>query len=141
MMLISNRLRKMKLKGRRSLTGFTLIEIIIVIVVITMVIATLLSVYAAISQNVVIPYITQVASQLAEEQFERVTGLRFSQVVSEGPTVLPAPFDSYSYQITVSAVPDSIFNDPLMTRYKQVDVVVTHATVGRADLVTIVTNN
>jgi len=140
-MLIQFQVGKTQLQKRRSLTGFTLIEIVIVIVVLSLVAATLLTVMGAISQNVILPFMTQIATGLAEKQFERVIGLRFSQVTDEGPAAFAFPFTDYSYEITVSPVPANLFNDPSMTRYKQVEIEVSHALVGHVNVYTVVTNH
>ena len=84
---------------------------------------------------------TQIASGLAEQELERVSGLRFSQVINEGPTNYAAPYGAYAYQVVVSPVPNTIFSDPGMTRYKQVSITVNHTIIGGINLVTIVTNN
>ena len=125
----------------RNNRAFTLIEIIIVIVVLSLALGTLLTVFGSIVSNFIVPYTTQVAGGLAEQEMERVTGLRYSQVVNEGPPTFPSPLDDYSFQVVVSAVPANIFNDPLLARYKQVAITVSNALVGSVQLTTIVTNN
>lgn len=121
--------------------GFTIIELVIAIVVISIAVGTLLTVLAAQSQSTIIPYITQVATGLAEQEMERITSLRFAQVINAGPTPFVFPFQDYTLQVVVSAVPVAIADDPGMTDYKQVQVIVANSTIGSINLTTIVTNN
>ena len=128
-------------RGNDSVSGITLIELVIIIVALSLVLGTMLAVLGSVAQNTILPYNIQIAAGLAEQELERVSGMRFSQVANEGPTAFPAPHNSFTYQVAVSAVPVSIFNDPGMTRYKQATITVSNTTMGSVNLVTIVTNN
>ena len=128
-------MRKLKQKG------FSLIEMVIAIVVLTIAVGTLLVVFGDVLSSTVMPEIVNVSSELAERELERVSGLRFSSVVNEGPTSYTGSFSNYSYQVTVSAVPLALANDAGMTQYKQVAITVSHATAGAVTLTTVVTNN
>ena len=85
--------------------------------------------------------ILSVSTDLAEQQLERVTGQRYSQVINEGPTSFTGNFSNYSYQISVSAVPAALATDPGMVQYKQVQVSVSHVSAGTVNLRTVVTNH
>ena len=124
-----------------SRAGFTLIELIMTVVILSIAIGGLLVAVGAAAQHVVLPYITQIATGLAEQELERVTGLRFSQVASASATPFASPFADYTYQIIVSAVPVNLANDPGLAQYKQVKVAVAHAGIGSVGLTTVVTNN
>ncbi|MFC1755236.1 hypothetical protein ACFL96_17900 [Thermoproteota archaeon] len=81
------------------------------------------------------PEAIQVAAVLAESQMERVTGLRFIEVVNEGPTVF-TNFPNFTYQVIVSV----LAGQSDTSEYKQVEVRVVNSSIGvTASLSTIVT--
>ncbi|MBI4431275.1 MAG: prepilin-type N-terminal cleavage/methylation domain-containing protein [Candidatus Omnitrophica bacterium] len=125
-----------------SRSGFTLIELVIIIVVVSIAIGALLTALASVTQNTIHPLIMQTATELAEQEVEKVTGTRFSFVCSCTNNAYAAPFDGYSRKITVAAVPNPPLAtpDPTMQNYKMVDVTVTNSTIGSVMLRTIVTN-
>ncbi len=127
----------MKMHGQK---GFSLIEMVIAIIVLSIVVGTVLSVFADVMQSTVTPEIINVSTSLAEKEMERVSGLRFSDVVDEGPTSYTGNFSNYSYQVTVSAVPVALASDAGMAEYKQVQVTISHATAGSVSLRSVVTN-
>ncbi|MCM8775116.1 MAG: type II secretion system GspH family protein, partial [Candidatus Omnitrophica bacterium] len=85
----------------RQQKGFTLIELIIGLVVISIAVGTMVSVFADVVYSSVLPEIINTSAALAEQELERVSGMRFSSIANEGPTNYPGAFSSYSYQITV----------------------------------------
>lgn len=121
--------------------GFTLIELIIAIAVLSIAIGSLFLVLANLVNTSVLPQVLNVGAGLAEEQLERVTQLRYSDVVNQGPANFGGNFSSYSYRIQVAAVPAALANDPGMANYKQVTVTVTHSTAGSVSATTVATNH
>ena len=122
--------------------GFTLIELIIIIVVVSIAIGVLLTALASVTKNTIYPLVMQTATELAEQEIEKITGTRFSFVCSCTNNAYAAPFAGYSRQITVAAVPNPPLTtpDPTMQNYKMADVIVTNSTIGSVTLRTIVTN-
>lgn len=118
-----------------------MIELIIAIVVLSIAIGTLGNVLANMTTQAVLPRSLNTSTHLAEQELERVSGLRFSAVANEGPTSYTGNFSDYSYQVAVSAVPATLATDPAQAQYKQVAVTVSHATGGSVTLTTVVTNN
>ncbi len=118
--------------------GFTIIELIIVIIVLGICFAPI----AVLFRNVSIKYATseimQIATALAEQEMERVTSLRFSSVIAEGPTLFTGNFSNYSYQVRVSTATIGAVSYP-QNRYKRVDLDVSSGIIGRVRLTTIVT--
>ena len=114
--------------------GFTLIELIIIIVVVSIAMGVLLTALASVTNNTIYPLVIQTATELAEQEIEKITGTRFSYVCSCTSNAYAAPFDAYSRQITVTGIA------PVPAEYKQVDVTVSHSTIGSVTLRTIVTN-
>ena len=125
----------------RQEKGFTMIELIIAIVILSIAIGTLGVVIANMTTQAVLPGVLNTSTQLAEQEMERVSGLRFSAIANEASTSYTGNFSAYSYQVTVSAVPVALANDPGQAQYKQVQVTVTHTAGGSISLTTIVTNN
>lgn len=127
---------------RNDSSGFTLIELIIIIVVVSIAIGVLLTTLASVTNNTIYPLILQTASELAEQEIEKITGTRFSFVCSCTDNAYTQPeFAGYSRQITVATIPVGLGSDtPAMSQYKMVDVAVTNNTVGSVTLRTIVTN-
>ena len=123
-----------------SQKGFNLIEVIIVILVLSLAVGTLLISFSGVVQMSVTPELLDRSVELAERELERVSGLRFSSVVNDGPVSYAGDFSDYSYQIAVSPVPAALAADPGMLQYKQVQVTVTHASAGSVTLSTVVTN-
>lgn len=121
--------------------GFTLIEIIITIVVLSIAIGTLMTVSSSILSSSVTPEVLDRSSELAEQQLERISNLRFSQVVNEGPAPFTGNFTNYSYRIVVAPVPASIADDAAMARYKQVTITITQPGGSTVNLTTIVTSS
>lgn len=125
----------------QSERGFSLIEMIITIIILTLAVGTIVSAFSEVVRMSVMPEVINTGTGLAEQEIERVTGLRFSSVTNEGPAGFPGSFSNYSYQISASPVPVSLAVDPGMARYKQVQVTVTHATAGSVSLSTVAANN
>ena len=120
--------------------GFTLIEAIIAVVVLGIAVGTLLQVMGHAIQATIRPDVMSTATHLAEGELERVTNLRYSQIVNAGPTAFAAPFSNYTYETRVSAVPVALANDPAMAQYKQVEVIIAYPSMGGVTLTTMVTN-
>ena len=110
-------------------------------VVLSIGIASLLIVLANLTNFVVVPEFLNVGTGLAEQELERVTARRYSQITDAASTPFPGSFSNFSYQIIVAAVPATLANDPAMNQYKQVEVRVRHTKAGTVSLRTVVTNN
>jgi len=122
----------------KTIKGFTIIELVAVIVVLGVCLAPIGTMFYTVMAKYTEPEAIQVAAALAEQEMERVTGLRFSDLANDGPAA--TDFTNYTYQIIVSAVPVGLANDPAMNEYKQVEVRVTNSSIGVAvSLITIVT--
>lgn len=135
---------KMRL-NTKTLRGFTLIELIMAFIILTIGIIPLMFMIAQAAQKTAQPELLSVSTGLAENELERVTNLRFSQIVNEAPTAFGAPFANYTHEVTVSRVPPcpcppGLADDPTMAQYKQVTVRIHHQTQGDVTLTTIVTN-
>lgn len=138
--MVVNGMKKI-VQARRKPQGFTFIELIIAIAILSVAVTVLLVVFASVTEQTVMSELLSVDTYLAEQELERITGMRFSQVASSGPTAYGGDFSDYEYEITVSPVPVALAADPAMSQYKQVEVTVRHATAGAVSLTTIVTNN
>lgn len=121
--------------------GYTMVELLIVILVLSIAIGTLFAITANLYKFATDSQISNIAVDLAEQELERVTGLRYSSVASVGTTPYSGSLSNYSYAITVSAVPSALANDSGMVNYKMAEILVTHTPSGkRAKLTTMVTN-
>ncbi len=120
--------------------GVTLVELIIAIVVLSIAVGVLFGVFANLLKMTVMPEVLDRSAELAEQQLERISALRFSQIVDEGPVNFSGNFSDYTYQIIVSAVPDDLADDPSMLDYKQVEIIVHHSVSEDISLKTVVTN-
>jgi prepilin-type N-terminal cleavage/methylation domain-containing protein len=122
--------------------GFTLIELVISIVVISLVIGTVLTVYASLGRMTITPDAVNRCTFLAERELERINQMRFSAVVNEGPVnYTMAGFTDYSYQIITAVPPVALGLGNDMTRGKQVTITVSHPAFGQVVLTTLVTRN
>ena len=125
--------------------GFTLVEMIMGITILSIAILALLLVVGQAAQKSAQPELLSTATHLAEGEMERVGNLRYSQIVNQAPAAFAAPFADYTYEVTVSAVPPcpcppGLADDPAMNQYKQVNVIIRHASQGGVTLTTIVMN-
>lgn len=109
-------------------------------VIIGISVASLLTVAASITNATTKPEIVNIASALAEQQIEKTTMLRYSDIANVSSTSFGGSFSSYTYQVAVSAVPLTLALDSLMETYKQVVVTVNHPQGGSVQLSTIVAN-
>ena len=125
----------------RNKKGFSIIELLIAIVILSMAVGTLVVVLDEVIHAEVLPETLNISTALAEQEMERVTALRFASVVNEGPIAYTGDFSSYTYEIKVTAVPVDLANDPGMSNYKQVQIIVQHSVLGSVNLETIVTNH
>ena len=121
-----------------SKSGFTLIELIMVILILGICFLPI----AVLFQNVSIKFaqseIIQVATSLAEAKMQEISSLRFSSVVNSGPTAFSGDFNKYSYQVRLdTAIVDS--TPYPIDRYKKVDVDVYHKFIGGVRLTSIIT--
>jgi len=126
---------------RRNLKGFTLIELVMVIVILDICLPSVALLFSQVMKTYGEPEVMQVATALAEQKMEEVSGLRYSDIADDGPTAFSGNFSNYTYQVTVSAVPTGLANDPSMTDYKQIEVTVSSSIIGNITLATVVTNN
>ena len=120
--------------------GFTLIELAMAIVIIAIAIAPLSVILGNIISKTVLPEVLNVSNYLAEQELERISTLRFSQINSQAQTSYAGNFSRYSYQITVTAVPAALANDPLMQQYKQVSITIQNFYLSAVTVTTLVSN-
>ena len=120
--------------------GFTLIEVIFSVVVLSIGLVTLIQVMTHVLNRFSMTEALNMGTSLAERELERVANLRYSNVVNAGPTFYASPFQNYTYQVSVTAVPVALANDLGMAQYKQVTVTIHHTMKGDVSLTTIVTN-
>jgi prepilin-type N-terminal cleavage/methylation domain-containing protein len=119
----------------RLSNGFTIIELIAVIVVLGIALAPLGVMFTQVMTKYAQPEAIQVATALARQEMERVTGLRYSSIVSEASTTF-TDFPNYNYQVIVGTISGESDTD----EYKQVEVLVTNSSIGiSVSLKTIVT--
>ena len=122
----------------KTKSGFTLIELILVILVLGICIAPI----AILFYNVTVKYskseVIQIATVLAEDKMERVRSLRFSSVTDESG-VFTGDFSNYAYEVIVERIPTSLADDPGENEYKQVEVKVTNQGIEGVSLKSIVT--
>lgn len=130
---------KIRLLHKSNNTGFSLIELLAVILVLGVSLAPIGVMFYHVMAKYAQPETLQVAAALAEQEMERVTGLRFSHLNNETLTAFPAPFANYNYEVIVSAVPTHLADDPSMQEYKQVELRVTHSLIDAVSLITIAT--
>lgn len=106
----------------KSRAAFSLIEIVIVIIVL----GICLTPVAILFQNILVKYeepeAIQVAVSLAEQEMERVTGLRFSSINSQAQTGYTGNFANYNYEVIVTPVPLGLADDPTMQEYKHIEI-------------------
>lgn len=125
----------------RCQNGFTLVELVIAILILSIAVGTLLGLLASVVDQTVLPEVINRATYLAEQELERISGLRFSEITDAGPTAYGGNFTDYTYQIEVDPVPTTLATDPAMNDYKQVRVTVAHSSGASAHLTTIMVNN
>lgn len=125
----------------RNSKGFSLIELVIAILIVGISMLSLSLLFSQVMKTYAGPEVMQVATALTEQEMERVSALRYSDIANEDPTVFPGNFSNYTWQVTVSAVPAALAIDPGMTDYKQVEVAVSNSIIGSVTLTTVVTNN
>lgn len=122
-------------KEKKSLTGFTVIELVMVIVVLGICLAPFGILFHQVMARYAAPEAIQIATALAEGEMERVTALRYGNVVNEGPAAF-VNFPNYSHQVIVGTIAGELTTN----EYKQVEVRVTNSALGVAvNLITIVT--
>ena len=121
--------------------GFTLIELIIAIVIISMAIAPLAFMLGNVIDMTIRPEFTHVATQLAEQELEKIAVARFSQVNDQAQTAYTGSLAKYSYEIQVDPVPAGLASDVNMLQYKQVKIIIHHDSLGSLTISTVVTNN
>lgn len=126
---------------KNSKSGFTLIELVIAISVLSIAIGSSLLIFANVTNQTAMPEILNVSTGLAEQELERVTALRFSDIMNQSPTNFTGNFSSYSYEIQVTPVPLTLANDPAMAEYKQTRIIIRHNTVGSVSLTTVISRN
>ncbi|GEM_PF-2760716 len=130
---------------KRGTVGFTLIELVIIIVIVSIAIGTLLTTLAAVTRDTIRPLVMQIASELAEQEVDRVTTIRYSAVCPCTNNAYNHPgFSGYSRQINVNPIPAGLvppgYSQVAADNFKMVDVIVTNNTIGSVTLRTIVTN-
>ncbi len=134
-----------KLFKAKTMRGFTLIELIMVIVVSAILLLGISIPLRVVLVQGVAPEYQAVASMLAERELERISDLRFSTIVSIPATPFIAPFDDYSYSIVVNYVngPNNldVVTDPLVTDYKRIKIIVSHPATDNVVTTTLLTQN
>ena len=124
-----------KKKRPLSLTGFTIIELVVVIVVLGVCLAPVGAMFYTIMAKYAEPEAIQVATALAEGEMERVTGFAFENVADAGPTTF-SNFPNYTWEVIVS----TLAGEADQSEYKQVEVRVVNSSIGvTISLFTIVT--
>ncbi|MBU3760006.1 MAG: type II secretion system protein [Candidatus Omnitrophica bacterium] len=125
----------------RNSSGFTLAELVIALVVFSIIVTAALPIMAGFAQSGAQAEIARTAAMLAEYQYERVSGMRFSQLRSEGPRVFKGDlYTYYTYQVVVEPSPPELGLDPEMNRRKSVKIIIRHTSGERVEVQTYVTN-
>ena len=128
---------------KKGLTGFTLVELVMAIVIAAIVLTpTSMVVYESL-RNTFLPEHFTIASSLLQGEMERVSNLRFDNIINQGPTSYTGDFSEYSYQVFFYYVEPSDLNteSSVPTDYKRVQVSVFHSGFPTVMAVTLVTNN
>ena len=123
--------------------GLTLIELILTIVVAGIVLMPTSFVVIESVRNTYVPEKYTIASSLLEREVERVSNLRFSAVVNEGPTSYTGSFSTCSYQVAWAYVNSGALNTTVIspTDYKRAVITVICSGFPGVSAVTLVTNN
>ena len=128
---------------RTQTKGLTLIELVIAIVIAAVILTpTSLVVYESL-RNAFLPEYVTVASSLLEAEVERVTNLRFDEVVNEGPVSFPGNFSGYTYTVSYFYVAGNNLNTPwaIPTDYKRITVTVSRQGFAPLEAVTLAARN
>ncbi len=122
-----------------SLTGFTLIEIIVLLLVAAIILPALILPFREAVRDLGKPVIAGNLALLAQEEMEKkvVCWTDLADVIAWDSAPLPAPFADYSSEGIVD--PDVAFG-PVQTGMKQVTVTVTHSSGQSLSLVTVKSN-
>ncbi|PIU40866.1 MAG: hypothetical protein COS99_08145 [Candidatus Omnitrophica bacterium CG07_land_8_20_14_0_80_42_15] len=131
-------------KYRNSDKGLTLIELIMTIVIASVILIPVSVVIIESVQNAFLPEHFIAVSSLLESELERVTNLRFSNVVNEGPTEYTGNFSDYSHQVSYYYVDSGNLNTlsaSPSTNYKRIQITVSRPGFPSVEAVTLATNN
>lgn len=126
----------MKLKIEK---GFTLIELVMSILIFSVGINAMIPMAGEMMRQSSLDAISDRSRMLAEQEFERVTGLAFASVANEPLTNFTGDFAAYSYQIQMSYLNADLTASVPATDYKRVDITVNHPQVPAIQLSTMVT--
>ena len=114
-------------------TGFTLIEIILVVVVIGIASLGLTAVMQQVLANSYYSEALSTATSLAVGEAERLTGLSFVSVSAENREPYTGALSAYSREVRVDSIDTAqpnLGSDPAMQNYKVVEVRVYHSAVN-----------
>lgn len=119
-------------------SGWTLIEIVVILIVAAIVLPALIIPFTEGVRDLNIPVIADTLALLAQEEMEeKVVCFNYQSVAGWSSIPLPAPFADYSSEGVVD--PNVTFG-PVQTGIKQVTVTVTHSSGQTLSLVTVKTN-
>lgn len=127
----------------RSATGFTLIEVVLVILVLAICLTPLCILVVNVVQKNALSQAQATGAALAEAQMERVTSLRFSAVNNVAETPFSSPFSAYSYEVISDYVNADDLNTAVAgpTDYKRVQVKITNNIIGSLTLTSLAAND
>ncbi|OGC34140.1 hypothetical protein A2311_01875 [candidate division WOR-1 bacterium RIFOXYB2_FULL_48_7] len=102
--------------------GFTLVETIVGMMIIGISFYLLMTVFITITPKTNLDQDTNTKTFLAQEVLEEYLAKGFAALVDVSPTAFPAPFNNYSYRISVKNVQAGDLNTDvgLGTNYKNV---------------------
>lgn len=132
-------LEKLNNKKRcTSLSGFTIIETIIVIIILGITLTPFAILVVTVMQKNVYSQAQATAVSLAEGEFERVMGTRFSLLANEAQAAFSAPFANYTHEVVVAYVNPL---PPDTSNYKSVEIRINNVISGTIKLVSLVAND
>lgn len=128
-------------KPQTEQTGFTLIELIIVIVVVGICFISIMSLFAEGLNKNITNEIRTVATSLAEGKMEEVLQNSFASITNESGS-FDVPFSDYSYQVSWNYVESTDLDTPVEgpTEYKNVRVSVSHNLIEDVVLTTLISD-
>lgn len=122
--------------------GYGAVEFIIIIIIFAMAAAALLGILKSISHRAAISQTIQTATDLALQEFERVTALRFSVIADEPSTFYAPPFEEHSFIVKTGYITAELADsNGAVTAYKKVEVTVSNKLIKDVKLTSIMANN
>ncbi len=120
----------------RSVRGYTLMELVIVIAVVSVCTVPLVTSFATALTRGVDGEFRSTATALLQREAERMMSDGFTAVTASGPTALEAPFTSYALQIEWDYVTATDFSTPVSpgpTEFKHVLIQIQHQFIGSVE--------